>query len=177
MSTVILRQWTESDLEPFSEMNSDPEVMRHYPAVMTRQESRDSFERIRGNIERQGWGVWAVDVDGALAGFTGLMVPRFAAPCMPCIEILWRLRREYWGRGLARAAAVQALDYGFTTLRLEEIVAFTTSTNLRSIGLMERLSFTRDLAGDFEHPSVPAGSPLRRHFLFRKRPAPRATPA
>jgi RimJ/RimL family protein N-acetyltransferase len=167
---VSLRQWLDSDFEPYFEMNSDPEVMHHFPAVLSKQEALDSFRRIRNNIEREGWGVWAVDVDGILAGFSGLMVPRFAAPCMPCTEILWLFRRQYWGKGLAYAAAVKALAYGFTTLRLSEIVAFTAATNLRSIRLVERLSFARDLDGDFEHPSVPIDNPLRHHVLYRKKP-------
>jgi RimJ/RimL family protein N-acetyltransferase len=177
MSSVTLRQWADSDFEPYLEMNSDPEVMRHFPALLTKQEALDSFQRIRGNIEKQGWGVWAVDVDGVFAGFTGLMVPRFAAPCMPCTEILWRFRRQFWGRGLAYAAALQALTYGFTTLRLREIVAFTAASNLRSIRLMERLEFVRDLGGDFEHPLVPVGSSLRRHLLFRRQPNRSSEPA
>ncbi len=179
MSAVVLRPWSDADFEPYLQMNSDPEVMRHFPAVLTRQEALDSFRRIRGAIETQGWGVWAVDVDGEFAGLTGLAVPRFDAPFMPCTEILWRFRRQYWGRGLAYAAAVQALAYGFMTLHLREIVAFTAASNLRSIRLMERLEFTRDPGDDFEHPGVPEGCPLRRHVLYRRRPnrAPDSTPA
>jgi hypothetical protein len=32
---------------------------------------------------------------------------------------------------------------------------------------MERIGLTRDLDGDFDHPRVPEGSPLRRHVLYR----------
>jgi len=170
MGSVVLRHWSDSDFEPFAEMNADPEVMRHFPSMLTRREAMDSFRRVRGNLEKNGWGIWAVEVEGEFAGFTGLMVPRYALPAMPCTEILWRFRRQYWGRGLAYAAAVQALEYGFTKLRLREIVAFTTVSNLRSIRLMERLGFKRDLDGDFEHPAVPVGNPFRHHLLFRKRP-------
>jgi RimJ/RimL family protein N-acetyltransferase len=172
MSVVLLRQWRDSDFEPYFEMNTDPEVMRYFPAVMAREEASDSFARLKGTIEDKGWGVWAVDVDGVFAGMTGIMVPRFAAPFMPCTEILWRFRREYWGRGLAKEAATQALAYAFSTLRLAEIVAFTAAINLRSIGLMERLDFKRDLSGDFDHPAVPLGSHLRRHVLYRKKANP-----
>lgn len=169
MKPVVLRQWRDSDLEPYFEMNTDPEVMRHFPSLMTRQEAIASLARIRAGIEDRGWGIWAVEVDGAFAGITGLQVPRSALPFMPCTEILWRLRREYWGCGIAYAAALQALDYGFSTLRLPEIVAFTVASNSRSMRLMERLGFTRDLEGDFEHPGVPEGSPLRQHVLYRKK--------
>ena len=36
---------------------------------------------------------------------------------------------------------------------------------------MARMGMVRDLDGDFDHPSVPEGSPLRRHVLFRRRRA------
>ena len=170
MASVTLRQYRESDFEPFYEMNSDPEVMRYFPATLSRQEALEVFQMVRGKIENDGWGVWAVDVNGAFAGFTGLMVPRFAASFMPCTEILWRFRREYWGRGVAYSAAIQALAYGFSTLRLNEIVAFTSISNLRSIHLMDRLGFVRDFNGDFNHPSIPSGHPLRHHVLYRKMP-------
>jgi RimJ/RimL family protein N-acetyltransferase len=166
----ILRKWQDSDFEPYFEMNTDPEVMRYFPAAMTKQEAADSFARIRKGIEERGWGVWAVEVDGEFAGFTGLLIPRFALPCMPCTEVLWRFRPKFWGRGLAYAAAQQALTYGFSTLKLDEIVAFTPSSNLKSIRLMERLGFARDMEGDFDHPAVPIGSPFRRLRLYRKRP-------
>jgi RimJ/RimL family protein N-acetyltransferase len=167
---VVLRQWTDNDLGPYFQMNTDPEVMRYFPALQTKREAMDGISRMRSGIEERGWGVWAVDVDGEFAGMAGLMVPRFEAAFMPCTEILWRFRRQFWGRGLAFAAATQALDYGFSRLQLPEIVAFTAVPNVRSIRLMERLAFIRDLGGDFEHPRVPVGNPLRHHVLYRKKP-------
>jgi RimJ/RimL family protein N-acetyltransferase len=173
MSAILLRQWRDADLEPYFEMNADPEVMRYFPAAMTRDEASLSLGLLRRAIDERGWGIWAVDVDGKFAGMAGLSVPRFNAPFMPCTEILWRLRREFWGRGLAHAAATQALEYGFSTLGLPEIVAFTAAINLRSIRLMERLGFTRDAGDDFDHPALPQGDPLRRHVLYRRRPDPK----
>ena len=167
MNKVILRQWRDDDLEPFAALNADPEVMRHFPATLTRAESVASFERIRRAIEEKGWGLWAVEVDGTFAGLTGLNLPRFPAAFMPCTEIAWRFRREYWGRGLAFCAATQALAFGFETLKLPEIVSFTTAVNDRSRKLMERLGFKRDVNGDFEHPLIPEGHPLRPHVLYR----------
>ena len=144
--------------------------MRHFPAILTRQEASASFARLRNVIDECGWGIWAVDVDGTFAGMTGLWIPTFSAAFMPCTEILWRFRREFWGRGVGYAAANQALAYGFSELRLPEIVAYTAALNLRSIRLMERLNFNRDFGGDFEHPSVPQENPLRHHVLYRRMP-------
>lgn len=168
MNAVILRDWKETDFEPFAEMNSDPEVMR-YLAPVTRSESLDTFDRIREEISQRGWGVWPVEVDGIFAGMVGLHVPEWHRPFSPCTEVLWRLRKEFWGRGIAHTAAREAIDYGFSKADLEEIVSFTTPTNVRSIRLMERLGFKRDHQGDFDHPEVPAGNDLRRHVLYRKK--------
>jgi RimJ/RimL family protein N-acetyltransferase len=128
------------------------------------------MDRLRRAIDERGWGLWAVDVDGVFAGFTGLNVPNFSAPFMPRTEIGWRFRREFWGRGLAYRAAREALRFGFESLKLEEIVSFTAATNIRSRRLMERLKFERDGSGDFDHPSIPEGHVLRRHVLYRIRP-------
>ncbi len=145
--------------------------MRYFAGVMTRDQSTEMMERHRGLIAERGWGLWALDVDDTFAGFVGLAIPRFEAPFMPCVEVGWRLRREYWGRSIAYRAAFQALDYGFNVLRLPEIVSFTTATNARSRRLMERLGFVHDPASDFDHPSIPHGHELRPHVLYRLRTA------
>lgn len=170
MEQLTLRQWKDSDLEPFAAMNADPEVMRFFPAPLTKAESTASFERLRRAIAERGWGLWAVEIDGVFAGFTGMNTPTFAAPFMPCTEIGWRFHRDFWGRSLAYRAAREALRFGFETLKLPEIVSFTAVTNGRSRRLMERLGFQRDAAGDFDHPSIPEGHALRRHVLYRIRP-------
>ena len=72
MTTVLLRPWRDDDLEPFSRINSDPEVMRHLLAPMTRQEASETFLRLRRTPDQRGWGVWAADADGEFAGMVGL---------------------------------------------------------------------------------------------------------
>ncbi|PTY02668.1 GNAT family N-acetyltransferase [Opitutaceae bacterium EW11] len=169
MHAVTLRQWTESDIAPYAEMNADLEVMRYFPKPLSEKESLDSMRRQQQLIAERGWGLWAVEVDGAFAGFTGLSVPRFDAVFMPAIEAGWRIRREFWGKGIATSAAQEALRYGFDVLKLKEIVSFTAGVNLRSRRLMERLGFIRDERSDFDHPLIPVGHELRRHVLYRKR--------
>jgi RimJ/RimL family protein N-acetyltransferase len=169
MEHVSLRQWRESDLELLAAMNADPEVMRYFPALVSLEQSKAWLARQRGLIEERGWGLWALDVNGSCAGFVGLAVPQFQASFTPCVEAGWRIRREYWGRGIAYQGARQALDYGFNVLKLREIVSFTATINLRSRRLMERLGFEHDSAGDFNHPSLADGHELQPHVLYRKR--------
>lgn len=166
--SVLLRRWRDQDLEPYTAMNADPEVMRYFPKCATEEESRQSFARVRAGLEQRGWGLWALEVDGAFAGFVGLSQPSFTAHFTPCVEIGWRLRREFWGRSIAYCAAVCVEAFAFRQLKLAELVSFTSVINTRSRRLMERLGFSRNPAEDFLHPTLPVDSPLRPHVLYRK---------
>jgi RimJ/RimL family protein N-acetyltransferase len=81
--------------------------------------------------------------------------------------IAWRLGRQYWGRGYALEAAKVVIDDGFGRLGFDEIVAYATVVNRRSLALMERLGMRRDPRDDFDHPDCPEGHPLRKRVLFR----------
>lgn len=56
-------------------------------------------------------------------------------------------------------------EHGFAVLGLAEIVSFTTTANLRSQAVMQRIGMQRDASRDFEHPSLEPGHPLRPHVL------------
>ena len=38
---LILRHWRDSDLEPMAAINQDPQVMEHFPAPKTLEETRN----------------------------------------------------------------------------------------------------------------------------------------
>ncbi len=162
-----LRPWRESDLAPFAALNADPEVMAHFPATQSREESDASARRVMAAIASRGWGFWALEEIGGepFVGFTGLSQPPFEAHFTPCVEIGWRLARHAWGRGYATEAARAALAFGFGELALGEIVAFTATSNARSQAVMARLGMRRD--GEFDHPRLAADCPVRRHVLYR----------
>lgn len=162
-----LRQWRRSDREPFAALNADREVMRYFPALLTREQSDAMADRCEILIAERGWGLWAVESieDGRFIGCVGLHTPSPLLPFSPCVEIAWRLIRDAWGQGYASEAAGAALAVGFGTLQLDEIVAFTTLGNQRSRAVMARLGMRYD--GEFEHPQVAEGSSLRPHALYR----------
>ena len=168
---LLLRRWRDADREPFARLNGDPEVMRHFPSTLTPAESDRSIDQFDREFEDRGYGLWAVEVTGRFPfiGFVGLHRASFEAHFTPAVEVGWRLDRPYWGRGYASEAARAALGFGFDDLGLDEIVSFTTHGNARSRAVMERLGMVRDPDDDFDHPSVPAGHPLRRHVLYRLR--------
>lgn len=166
---LILRSWRDADRAPFAALNADPEVMRYFPAPLSREESDALADRVVAAMAARGWGWFAVEVkDGQpFIGFVGLNVPSYQIPCGPCVEVGWRLARSAWGSGCATEAASAAVTFGFERLGLGEIVSFTAVGNGRSQAVMERLGMIRDPADDFDHPLLEEGHPLRRHVLYR----------
>jgi 3-dehydroquinate dehydratase/shikimate dehydrogenase len=169
---LVLRPWREEDFEPFAGLNADPRVMECFPAPLSREESDQLAQRMQKNLEKRGWGWWAVSVPGVaeFIGFIGLSPldpANFPVPFAPAVEIGWRLAFDYWGKGYATEGALAALHYGFDTLNLPEIVAFTAVQNRRSRHVMEKLDMHRDPEEDFDNPKLAEGHPLRRHVLYR----------
>jgi RimJ/RimL family protein N-acetyltransferase len=168
-SRLILRHWLPSDRAPFAALNADPVVMEHFPAVLTGEESEAFADRIETDLDRNGYGLWAVEVrEGAsFIGFVGLAAPSFEAHFTPAVEIGWRLAREHWGSGYATEAATEVIRSGFEDHGLPEIVSFTTPQNRRSRAVMERLGMSHDERDDFDHPRFLEDARMRRHVLYR----------
>lgn len=171
---LLLRRWRREDRAPFAEINADSRVMEFYRKRLSPEESDALVDRIEAHFEREGFAPFAAELreSGEFIGYIGLWVPSFQAPFAPCVEIGWRLAAGHWGRGLASEGARAALLWGFESLGLPEIVSFAVAANVRSIRVMQKIGMTRDEAGDFDHPDLPPGHPLRRHVLYRAaRPA------
>lgn len=167
---LLLRRWRDEDLDPFAALNADARVMEHFfRGVSSRRETADFIARIEAEFEDRGFGLWAVEIPGSarFIGFVGLHVALFEAHFTPAVEVGWRLSAAHWGHGYATEAGRAAVRFGFEHAGLSEIVSFTSTGNARSQRVMQRIGMTRDAAGDFEHPAVPVGHPIRPHVLYR----------
>ncbi len=167
---LTLRRWEARDRAPFAALNGDPVVMRHFPGTLDRAGSDALIARINARWASDGFG-FAVAERRADRVFLGLVgIGRMRMPEVPrldgAVEVGWRLARAQWGKGYATEAARAWLAYGFGTLGLAEIVAITVPANLPSQAVMRRLGMGEVPDGRFDHPLVPAGSPLRPHVLF-----------
>ena len=146
-------------------MNADSEVMRYFPKPWTADESRLAFQRIDASFEEKGFGIYAVEVGSAFAGIVGLSMAAFQSWFTPCVEILWRLRAEFWGRGLASEAAGAVLHMSLHSLALNEVFAFAVPQNQRSIRVMETIGMTPCRPPFFDHPEVDDQT-LKQHLLY-----------
>jgi RimJ/RimL family protein N-acetyltransferase len=167
---LLMREWRDSDVAPYAALNSDPDVMRHYPSMLTPQQSEEMIDRMTSAWRDRGFGLWAVERCDTreFIGYVGLSAPVWQSSFTPCVEVGWRLGKQHWGRGFAPEAAMAALDWGFANVHLpgDEIVSFTTEGNVNSQRVMQKIGLIRDVAGDFDHPLLPDWVD-RRHVLYR----------
>jgi RimJ/RimL family protein N-acetyltransferase len=170
---LILRSWEERDRVPLAGVLGDPEVRRFYPKALSFEEASAQFDGVLARQAQHGFHFGAAELksDGSFVGMIGIGYPadvmRDAIAGRPEVEIGWQFDKAYWGQGLAPEAARAWLAFGFDTVGLGEIVAFTYEGNLPSRRVMEKIGMTRDLAGDFQHPVLPPGHRLRPHVLYR----------
>jgi RimJ/RimL family protein N-acetyltransferase len=166
---LILRDWRDSDLEPWAEMNADPEVRRFLGPPLTYEQAEAWMLTFRDDLDRYGFGIWALEIraSGEFIGFTGLSTVDDDLPYAGT-DLSWRLARRAWGHGYATEAALAAMAYGFRELDLAEIIAVTMARNVRSQAVMRRIGMTTDPAEDFDDPDVDEPE-SRRHVLYRKR--------
>jgi RimJ/RimL family protein N-acetyltransferase len=165
---LILRQWRDEDREPFAAMGADPDVMRHFPGLLTRAESDAVIDRLGALLDQHGMTFWAVEVPGIapFIGMVGLAPVTIDTNFTPCVEIGWRLATAFHGFGYASEAARACFRFGFEEKGLDKIVAYTATANLASQAVMNRIDMTRRADWDFDHPRVPEGSPVKRHLTW-----------
>jgi RimJ/RimL family protein N-acetyltransferase len=165
---LILRGWTEADREPYADIMVHPEVGPWLGGPFTRGQAYKRVDRFATSLAETGLGRLAIErkADGRLIGHCGL-APSPGMDAVPQgLEIGWALAPDAWGSGFAVEAARAVIADGFARTEAPEILAFTGTANLRSQAVMQRLGMIRMGARDFDHPSLAADHPLRRHIVY-----------
>jgi len=89
-SRLLLRSWEKEDIKPFTELNSDPEVMRYFLKSLTEEESLDFFDNVQEEFSRCGYGLYVIErkEDGAFIGYIGFHHITFDVDFAPGVEIM-----------------------------------------------------------------------------------------
>lgn len=129
---LVLREMTLDDLDFMAEMTADPEVMRFYPARLTRAEARESIEKNLARYREFGHGLWLVlrNDDGRPIGRCGLV--RQIVDGQPEDEIGYMLHRHFWRQGYAIEAASGVRDYAINTLGKRRLISLIRPINIPS---------------------------------------------
>ena len=163
-----LREWGEGDGDRFYEVMNTPAVMQWLGGVQERSTWEAGVQRIFGYQRDYGHTLWLVErlSDGELLGFCGLKPVNAEGTDMTGqFEIGWRLRTSAWGQGIAKEAAIAALDLAFGHFQAPHVVALTVEGNRGSWGLMERLGMTRRPDLDYTDPRY--GAELNPTIVYR----------
>ena len=164
---LILRGWRAADAAAHQALCNDPRVIATLGLPPSLADSVDVVRRQNAILAEHGHCFWAMAdrASGDFIGWCGIKPGH--PPIEGETEIGWTVSPDRWGGGLAREAAAAVLDWAWANTAIDAVTAITTPGNLRSRGLMERLGMIRDPAGDFDHPDVADGSPLKRHLTYR----------
>jgi RimJ/RimL family protein N-acetyltransferase len=138
---LVLRGWHESDLDAHAAMSADAEVQRFLQGPLDRSQSWREMAFHIGQWALRGNGNWVVErkADGEFLGRAGLWNPEgwFG------VEVGWKLAHHAWGQGYATEAGQAAIDWGFATLNLDQIISVISPENEASMRVAERLGMTR----------------------------------
>src|SRR3712207_5148513 len=104
---LLLRRWREEDLDAYTRICADPEVMRYMGGPRTRQRCEEQIAWFVQHWEERGFGLWAVEekATGAFIGRIGLLCHDDWPEDEHKTEVGWLLERSFWGRGLATEGA------------------------------------------------------------------------
>jgi RimJ/RimL family protein N-acetyltransferase len=174
---LVLRPPTHDDLGWVLESMNTPAVMRHLGGARLAATVAERLASDIADVAETGSGRWIVWLrrENLRVGRCGLF--RMSSDAAPEAlrgqpEIGWTLAEPFWGQGYASEAARAVLDHGFQTLGYPVIYSQTSTSNLASTRMMERLGFERMPALDYVDPDYPeADNPTTVYRLVRTIPA------
>ncbi|MCI0462084.1 MAG: GNAT family N-acetyltransferase [Gemmataceae bacterium] len=134
---LYLRMFREQDLDDYTRLCSDPEVVLYVGQPFSRAEAWLHMATMLGHWQLRGCGMWAVEdrSSGSLVGRIGFYEPEGWPGC----ELGWMLARRYWGHGLATEGARAALDYAFAVLHRQHVISLIRPENVVSVRVAEKL--------------------------------------
>lgn len=120
---------TDQYLEEFCQMDMDPEVMEFYTSRPhgTREAALKSFERYQEYMEKFPLlgGFVAISKDTKEFIGLGVLIHLELNPENDQHEVGYRLPKKSWGKGHATEICKTLIQYGFETLKFEEILGTT----------------------------------------------------
>lgn len=143
---LLLRRFTEADVDNLVELDSDPDVMRFLTGgkPTPRDTIRDDFlpAYLRYYERFEGYGFWAAieKSSGEFLGWFHFRPPRGGSPDE--VELGYRLRKSAWGKGYGTEGSRALIRKGFAELGVRRVVASTYEDNLASRRVMEKVGMT-----------------------------------
>jgi [ribosomal protein S5]-alanine N-acetyltransferase len=144
---LLLREFRHEDVTGMFELNSDPRVMYYLGEKLhvTPEQSLEQIEYVRQQYADHGIGRWTAieKASGEYIGWCGLkFITEPENNRTHFHDVGYRLIPRFWGNGYATESAKAALEYGFGTLQLQEIIGMCNEKNLASRRTLEKCGLT-----------------------------------
>ncbi|HYB91722.1 MAG TPA: GNAT family N-acetyltransferase [Candidatus Binataceae bacterium] len=155
---LIARRICDDDFGYIARLYADARVMATLGGVMSEEQARERLAAMVEHWKQHGYGVWTLHTreDGRFAGRAGLRDVQIDGSAET--ELLYALRPEFWGKGIATEIARAVVRIAFDRLRIATLIAYTLPDNRASRRVMEKAGFR------FEREITWAGLP---HVLYR----------
>lgn len=154
---LIIRNIEQYDAQGIFELDSDPEVHEFLGTkpLKTIDEAKQVIDFIRAQYISNGIGRWAIieKKTNDFIGWTGLKYEHDLRKDFSYYDLGYRLRKKYWGNGIATETAIESLKYGFEKLDLKEIGAAADINHLASNKILQKIGLT--LIDTFDYEGVP----------------------
>lgn len=160
------RRWRKSDLDAFTAINTNPEVMRFFEKPLQREDTQAMMERMELLYEEKRYCYFAVDEleSQTLIGTIGLGWKTFEADFTPTVDIGWRIGKAWWNQGFCTEGAKACLDYA-KQQEISQLVSMASIGNLASIQVMKKIGM--HYAKDFDHPELQDSPSIQRCSLYQ----------
>lgn len=140
---LVLRDIETIDAAGLFDMDSDPDVHKFLgkKPIKTLEEAQALIARIQSSYELHGIGRWAIvdKITQDFIGWTGLKYETSLRPEFDYYDLGYRLRKKYWGQGIATESAIASLKYGFEQLQLQEINACADVQHTASNHILQKI--------------------------------------
>ena len=134
----VLREFSIEDSQEFYNMNLDEDVMKHTGDVPFQSvEEAEDFISNYDHYRKYGYGRWTIIEKGTknYIGWCGLKMTE----SLNEIDLGFRIKKEYWNKGIATETAKAVLDFAFTKLEITKVVARAMKDNTASIKVIKKL--------------------------------------
>jgi RimJ/RimL family protein N-acetyltransferase len=141
---LFIREILPTDVNGFYALDSDPKVHRYLGnnPVTDKSQVVEIINSVRQQYVDFGIGRWAI-IDkktNDFIGWTGLkFVTNLTNNHINFYDIGYRLKRKYWGQGIATETAVACLAYAFDNLNLEVVYASASIENIASNTILKKI--------------------------------------
>lgn len=160
---LILRQFTEDDVDNLFTLDSDPEVMRYLtggkptPRERIRDEIIPFHLAVYARLDRLG--TWAAEstASGEFLGWFHFR-PVSGSGDFANIDLGYRLRRATWNKGYATEGSRALISMGFADLAVERVFAHTMAVNRASRRVMAKCGLTLVRTFPCEGPYIVDGA-------------------